>query len=125
MPSPVRRFDPASQFLPLLAALAVLGAGPAREARAHPGPTPDATPTPVAEATPGPAPVPAANPAPTPEATAAPEGAAAAAKPAPVEVTSFVDTYYGYFFNKPTGNVPLRNFDTKHNTFSLGLVEVA
>jgi len=40
-------------------------------------------------------------------------------------VTSFVDTYYGYFFNKPTGNVPLRNFDTKHNTFSLGLVEVA
>jgi len=42
-----------------------------------------------------------------------------------VEVSSFVDTYYGYHFNKPTGNVPLRNFDTKHNTFSLGLVEVA
>jgi len=40
-------------------------------------------------------------------------------------MTSFVDTYYGYFFNKPTGNAPLRNFDTKHNTFSLGLVEVA
>jgi len=40
-------------------------------------------------------------------------------------MTSFVDTYYVYFFNKPDGNVPLRNFDTKHNTFSLGLVEVA
>ena len=42
-----------------------------------------------------------------------------------MELTSFVDTYYSYDFNKPTGDVPLRNFDSKHNTFQLGLIEVA
>jgi hypothetical protein len=89
--------------LPLVA-LAVLAAAPARAADTVTAPAPEATPV--------------------PEATAAPEEKAPP-KPAPIEVTSFVDTYYGYFFNKPTGNVPLRNFDTKHNTFSLGLVEVA
>ncbi len=123
MPSPARRFDRASRFLSLVAALAALGAAPARAA--GPTPAPDATPTPAAEATPAPA-----TPAPTPAGAPAAEAAAAAEpaatpKPAPVEVSSFVDTYYGYFFNKPTGNVPLRNFDTNHNTFSLSLVELA
>ena len=89
-----------SRLLPLVA-VALLAAAPTRAE--------DAAPAPVAT--------------PTPEATVAPE--ATPPGPAPIEVTSFVDTYYGYFFNKPTGNVPLRNFDTKHNTFSLGLVEVA
>jgi hypothetical protein len=102
MPSPSRSFA-RSRVLPLVA-LAVLAAVPARAADTVTAPAPEATPA--------------------PEASAAPEEKAPP-KPAPLEVTSFVDTYYGYFFNKPTGNVPLRNFDTKHNTFSLGLVEVA
>ncbi len=107
MPSPSRSFT-RSRVLPLVA-LAVLAAVPTWAAdtaapAAEPTPTPEATPAPAATATPE-------TPAPV--------------KPAPIEMTSFVDTYYGYFFNKPTGNAPLRNFDTKHNTFSLGLVEVA
>jgi putative OmpL-like beta-barrel porin-2 len=92
-----------SRVLPLVA-LAVLAAAPVRAADTVAAPAPEATPAPAA--------------------TAAPEEAAPP-KPAPLEVTSFVDTYYSYQFNKPQGNVPLRNFDTKHNTFSLGLVEVA
>ena len=88
-----------SRLLPLVA-VALLAATPTRAE--------DAAPAPVAT--------------PTPEATVAPE--ATPPGPAPVEVTTFVDTYYGYFFNKPSGNVPLRNFDTKHNTFSLSLVEL-
>ena len=138
MPSPARRLDRASRFLPLLAVLAALGAAPARGAAAQPAPVPEATPTPtaVAAATPAADPTPAPGPtAPAPDPTPAPAAPAAEAaatpeagapvKPAPVELTSFVDTYYGYFFNKPTGNVPLRNFDTNHNTFSLGLIEIA
>jgi hypothetical protein len=108
MPSPSRSFT-RSRVLPLVT-LAVLAAAPSRAA--------DTVTAPAAEPTPAPATTPA------PEATAPPE-AQAPVKPAPIEVTSFVDTYYGYFFNKPTGNVPLRNFDTKHNTFSLGLVGVS
>jgi hypothetical protein len=108
MPSPSRSFT-RSRVLSLVT-LAVLAAVPARAA--------DTVTAPAAEPTPAPATTPA------PEATAPPEEKAAP-KPAPLEVSSFVDTYYGYFFNKPTGNVPLRNFDTKHNTFSLSLVEVA
>ena len=92
-----------SRVLPLVA-LAVLAAAPVRAADTVAAPAPEATPAPAA--------------------TAAPEEAAPP-KPAPLELTSFVDTYYSYQFNKPQGNVPLRNFDTKHNTFSLGLVEVA
>ena len=55
-------------------------------------------------------------------------------KPAPVveflkkvEMTGIVDTYFTYNFNTPaTGSyTPLRNFDVKHNQFSLGLVELA
>jgi hypothetical protein len=102
MSSPRSSFRP-YRVLPLVV-LAVLAIAPARAA--------DTVATPAAEATPAPA------------ATAAPDEQAAPAPP-PLEITSFVDTYYGYFFNKPDGNVPLRNFDTKHNTFSLGLVEVA
>jgi hypothetical protein len=48
------------------------------------------------------------------------------------EVSGFVDTYYGYNFNRPPTNNPvlnfdnqLRNFDTKHNQFSLNLIELA
>ncbi len=100
MPSLVRRWVLGSRFLVLAAAVLAAASAGAEDAAPAPGPTP------------------------APEATAAPEPAAPP-KPAPVEVTSFVDTYYTYAFNKPTGNIPLRNFDTKHNTFSLGLVEVA
>lgn len=55
-------------------------------------------------------------------------------KPAPVvdflkkvEFTGLVDTYFTYNFNKPaTGTyTPLRNFDVKHNQFSVALVELA
>jgi hypothetical protein len=57
-------------------------------------------------------PVAAQEPAPTP--TPEPPG---------VEVTGFVDVYYGYNFN---GVDPvLRTFDVQHNTFSLSLAEVA
>jgi len=44
-----------------------------------------------------------------------------------IEFSGLVDTYYTYNFNKPTtGSVtPLRNFDVRHNQFSLGLVELA
>ncbi len=51
-------------------------------------------------------------PAPTPE----PE-------PPKVDVTGFVDVYYGYNFNKT--NPAFRTFDVQHNTFSLSLAEVA
>jgi hypothetical protein len=98
MPLPEAGSFRTSRLLPLVA-VALLAAAPAGAEDAAPVATP------------------------TPEATVAPE--ATPPGPAPVEVTSFVDTYYGYFFDKPAGNVPLRNFDTKHNTFSLGLVEVA
>ena len=67
----------------------------------------------VAEDPPAAAPTPAATtpaPAPTPA-------------PPPLELTSFVDAYYGYNFNH-TDSV-LRNFDVQHNTFAISLVEVA
>jgi hypothetical protein len=51
-------------------------------------------------------------PAPTPE----PE-------PPKVDVTGFVDVYYGYNFNKT--DPAFRTFDVQHNTFSLSLAEVA
>lgn len=43
------------------------------------------------------------------------------------EVSGVVDAYFHYNFNEPsTGTyTPLRNFDMKHNQFTLGLVEVA
>jgi hypothetical protein len=41
------------------------------------------------------------------------------------EVSGFVDTYYGVNFNHPHNDAQLRNFDTKHNQFSLNLVELA
>ncbi|MBI4456717.1 MAG: porin [Acidobacteria bacterium] len=40
------------------------------------------------------------------------------------ELFGFVDGYYGYNFNQPTGDALLRNFDTKHNQFSLNLAEI-
>jgi putative OmpL-like beta-barrel porin-2 len=66
---------------------------------------------------------PAPSPSPTPAAAATPEEPAA--KPAAIEILGFVDTYYGFNFNRPAGDVQLRNFDTKHNQLSLGLLEVA
>src|SRR5262245_29773200 len=62
----------------------------------------------------------AAAPADPPAETPAP-----AASPAPprLELTSFVDAYYGYNFNGTT--TALRNFDVQHNTFAISLVEVA
>jgi hypothetical protein len=66
---------------------------------------------------------PAPSPSPTPAAAAPPDEPEA--KAAPIEVLGFVDTYYGFDFNRPNGDVQLRNFDTKHNQLSLGLLEVA
>lgn len=40
------------------------------------------------------------------------------------ELTGFLDGYFGYNFNK-VGDVQLRNFDTKHNQFSVNLAEIA
>jgi hypothetical protein len=40
-------------------------------------------------------------------------------------VSGFVDGYYSHNSNHIEGDAPLRNFDTKHNAFSLNLVEVA
>jgi len=78
-----------------------------------------------ADDTPAPAPPPAPTAAPSaaPSPAASPETSPPA--PSPVELTSFVDTYYSYNFNKPAGDTPLRNFDTKHNQLSINLVEVA
>ncbi len=44
-----------------------------------------------------------------------------------VEFSGLVDTYYTYNFNEPpTGTfTPLRNFDVKHNQFSISLLEFA
>ena len=44
-----------------------------------------------------------------------------------VEFTGLVDAYYTYNFNEPlTGTfTPLRNFDVRHNQFSVALVELA
>ena len=66
---------------------------------------------------------PAPSPSPTPAAVATPEEPEA--KPAAIEILGFVDTYYGFDFNRPNGDVQLRNFDTKHNQLSFGLLEVA
>ena len=44
-------------------------------------------------------------------------------EPSQVEVTGFVDVYYGYSFNKV--DPKLRTYDVQHNTFSLSLAEVA
>jgi hypothetical protein len=55
-------------------------------------------------------------PAPTPEATPEPE-------PPKVDVTGFVDVYYGFNFNEVAP--ALRTFDVQHNAFSLSLAEVA
>jgi len=71
-----------------------------------------------------PAPAPTAAPSAAPSPEPSPE-AAPPAGPAPIEVTGFVDTYYGYNFNKPPVDTQLRNFDTKHNQLSFGLLEVA
>lgn len=46
-------------------------------------------------------------------------------KPSPIEITGFIDAYYGYNFLRPAGDTQLRNFDTKHNQLSLNLIEVA
>src|SRR6266568_8401917 len=42
-----------------------------------------------------------------------------------VEVSGFIDGYFGYNFNKPAGRVNvLRNFDTRSNQFALNLAEI-
>lgn len=55
------------------------------------------------------------------------DGAAAAQQSVPtIEVSGFVDFYFGYNFNTPaTRQAQLRNFDIQHNSFSLNLAEVA
>ena len=90
-----------------LAAVLALGLG-AASARAEDAPT-----APAPAPTPSPSPTPAATPD---EPTSQPPG---------IEIIGFVDTYYGFNFNRPDGDTQLRNFDTKHNQLSLGLLEVA
>jgi len=77
--------------------------------------------TAAADDKPAPAPTAAPSAAPSPE----PSPEAATAAPAPIEITGFVDTYYGYNFNKSPVDTQLRNFDTKHNQLSFNLLEVA
>ena len=48
---------------------------------------------------------------------------AASPEPPKIDVTGFVDVYYGYNFNKV--DPALRTFDVQHNTFSLSLAEMA
>ena len=72
------------------------------------------------------------------DATEAAEAAAAQGPAAPatdpfvnffkkVEVSGLVDTYFTYNFNEPATGAftPLRNFDVKHNQFSVALAELA
>jgi hypothetical protein len=61
----------------------------------------------------------AQTPAPSPSPSPSPD-----AEPASkIDVTGFVDVYYGYNFNQV--DPILRTFDVQHNTFSLSLAEVA
>ena len=39
------------------------------------------------------------------------------------EIFGLVDAYYDWYSTKPSGDAPLRNFDTKHNQFGLSLLE--
>jgi hypothetical protein len=57
----------------------------------------------------------AEDPAPAPAASPSPE-------PPKIDVTGFVDVYYGYNFNKVDPS--LRTFDVQHNAFSLSLAEI-
>jgi len=70
-----------------------------------------------------------AEPRATPEATTAPPGKTDDHSILnffkEVEVSGFIDGYYGYNFNKPAGRLNvLRNFDTKSNQFALNLAEI-
>jgi hypothetical protein len=58
---------------------------------------------------------PAPTPTPAPAATPAPE-------PSKIDVGGYVDTYYGYNFNKV--DPLLRSFDVQHNTLSLSAAEL-
>jgi len=60
----------------------------------------------------------AQTPAPSPEPTPAPTP-----EPPKIDVTGFVDVYYGYNFNKV--DPAYRAFDVQHNAFSLSLAELA
>lgn len=48
----------------------------------------------------------------------------AAPAPPSIEIGGLVDTYFDYYSTKPAGDVPLRNFDTRHNQFALSMAEV-
>ena len=76
------------------------------------------------------------NPAGTTEAATSAESTATATQPGgdavleffrKVEFSGLVDTYFTYHFGQPQTSefTPLRNFDVRHNQFSLGLVELA
>jgi hypothetical protein len=87
----------------------------------------------------GPAEVPASSVAPVAasvSAAAEDAGAQAASQSTPdpvatffskVEISGLVDTYYTYNFNEPAtaSFTPFRNFDVRHNQFSVGLLEFA
>ncbi len=72
------------------------------------------------------------NAADAPSAAAAQDAGQASTDPAvnffrKVEVSGLVDAYFTYNFNKPATSTftPLRNFDVRHNQFSVALVELA
>jgi hypothetical protein len=50
--------------------------------------------------------------------------AAAAVLPGGLVLGGLIDGYYGFNANRPDGPAKLRNFDTRHNEFSLNLAEV-
>jgi hypothetical protein len=77
----------------------------------------------IADEKPVPAPAPTVAPTAAPSPEPSPE--AATTSVSPIEIMGFIDTYYSYNFNKPPGDTQLRNFDTKHNQLSFGLLEVA
>jgi hypothetical protein len=46
------------------------------------------------------------------------------AGPATFEFGALVDGYYGYHWNQPEGDAPLRNFDTRHDQAALSMAQV-
>jgi len=72
------------------------------------------------------APIATAAQTPTPQAAAAPVAPPPASFFAQTEIAGFVDAYLGYHFNRPaSGLAQLRNFDVRHNSFSLNLAELS
>ena len=63
-------------------------------------------------------------------ATQTPAAAPAAPEPDPLsffkssEISGLVDAYYDWYSTKPVGDALYRNFDTRHNQFTLGMAQI-